>query len=230
MRFTIGSSTRQVEPDAVIIAGYTGRDREKVQHHIDELAALGIAPPPSVPAYWLQPPWLAVQADDVVVVGAQTSGEAELALVGDGGDLFVTLASDHTDRAAEAIDVELSKAICPVPVATEAWPLADVDGHWDELVLRSWIAATDGDAADVRYQDDVCASLVRPLDLLSGYPFGRPPRFVMLTGTVAVIGDIRPSARFRAELHDPVRRRSIHLDYRITSLAAHAASMTETAR
>jgi hypothetical protein len=230
VRFTIGSARRQFEPDAVIIAGYTGRDREKVQHHIDELAALGIAPPPSVPAYWLQPPWLAVQADDVVVVGAQTSGEAELALVGDADELFVTLASDHTDRAAEAIDVELSKAVCPVPVATEAWPVADVDGHWDELVLRSWIADTDGDVADVRYQDDVCASLVAPLDLLSGYPYGRPQRFVMLTGTVAVIGDIRPSTRFRAELHDPLLRRSIHLDYRITSLAAQAASMTETAR
>ena len=50
----------------------------------------------------------------------------------------------------------------------------------------------------------------------------------MLTGTVAVIGDIRPSTRFRAELHDPVRRRSIHLDYRITSPAAQAAPMTET--
>jgi hypothetical protein len=214
----------------VIIAGYTGRDREKVQHHIDELAALGVAPPPSVPAYWLQPPWLAVQAENVVVVGAQTSGEAELTLVGDGGELFVTLASDHTDRAAEAIDVELSKAICPVPVATEAWPLAEVDGHWDELVLRSWIADTDGDEADVPYQDDVCASLLPPLELLSGYPYERPEHFVMLTGTVAVIGDIRPSTCFRAELHDPVVHRSIYLDYRVTSLAAQTASMTETAR
>jgi hypothetical protein len=229
VRFTIGSSVRQHEPEAVIIAGYTGRDRDKVQHHIDELAAIGIPPPPSVPAYWLQPPWLAVQTDGIVVVGERTSGEAEVALVADGDELFVTLASDHTDRAAEATDVELSKAICPVPVAAEAWPVADVDGHWDDLVLRSWIADRD-DSADVPYQDASCASLIPPLELLAGYPQRRPDRFVMLTGTVAVIGDIRPSRRFRAELHDPVGGRSIHLEYGITSLAARAALMTETSR
>ena len=124
MRWRVGTATRDVELEAVIIAGYTGRDRAAVQHHIDELAAIGVPPPPSFPAYWLQPPWLAMSSDEIVVVGERTSGEAELALVGDGDDLFVTLASDHTDRAAEAIDVELSKAICPVPVAAEAWPLA----------------------------------------------------------------------------------------------------------
>ena len=153
----------------------------------------------------------------IVVAGDQTSGEAELCLVGDGDDLFVTLVSDHTDRAAEAIDIELSKAICPVPVATRAWPVTDLEGHWDDLVLRSWI--DDGDD-EVVYQDAACASLVPPLDLLAGYPGARPERFVMLTGTVPVIGAIRPSSHFRAELHDPVLERSIELDYHVFALAA----------
>jgi hypothetical protein len=143
-------------------------------------------------------------------------------LVGVGDDLYVTLASVHTDRAAEAIDIELSKAVCPVPIATEAWPIADVDGHWDDLVLRSWIVELDGAGADddeVLYQDDVCSSLVPPLDLLAGLPHSRPHRFVMLTGTVPVRGDIRPARRFRAELHDPHRQRSIDLAYDIESLS-----------
>jgi hypothetical protein len=230
MRFTVDGAELDIDPDAVIIAGYTGRDRAKVQHHIDELAAIGVPPPASFPAYWLQPPWLATSSSTVVVTGANTSGEAELALVGDGDDLYVTLASDHTDRAAEAIDIELSKAVCPVPVAAEAWAIADVDGHWDDLVLRSWIVELDGDDSgdEVLYQDDVCASLVPPLDLLAGLPHARPHRFVMLTGTVPVRGDIRAARRFRAELHDPHRDRSIHLAYDIESLSAltHPARRT----
>ena len=42
--------------DVVIVAGYTGRDRELVQHHIDELAAIGVPPPGRFPAYWLRRP------------------------------------------------------------------------------------------------------------------------------------------------------------------------------
>jgi hypothetical protein len=220
-RFTVGETVIEVAADAVIVAGYTGRDRELVQHHIDELAAIGVPPPPAFPAYWVLPPWLLTAEPVVVVAGDRTSGEAELCLVGDGDELYVTLASDHTDRAAEAVDIELSKAICPVPIATEAWRVADVDGHWDDLVLRSWIVEGDGGPDDeVPYQDGACSSLVPPLDLLAGFPFTRPPRFAMLTGTVPVIGDIRPGRRFRAELHDPVRRRSIHLSYEISPLAA----------
>jgi hypothetical protein len=226
MRFTVGEIVRDVELDAIIVAGYTGRDRAKVQEHIDELAEIGVPPPPSFPTYWLLPPWLATSASEVVVAGERTSGEAELALVADGDELFVTLASDHTDRAAEAVDIELSKAICPVPIATEAWPAAEVDGHWDELVLRSWIDEDDhdrrsggGGEAGVPYQDAPCAALVPPLELLAGYSYTRPVRLAMLTGTVPVIGDIRPSSRFRAELHDPVHERSIVLAYDVRSLA-----------
>jgi hypothetical protein len=231
MQFSVDGGELDIDLDAVIIAGYTGRDRAKVQHHIDELAAIGVPPPASFPAYWLQPPWLATSSSTVVVTGANTSGEAELALVGDGDDLYVTLASDHTDRAAEAIDIELSKAICPVPVAGDAWPIADVDGHWDDLVLRSWIVElenSDGADAEVLYQDDACSSLVPPLDLLAGLPHARPHRFLMLTGTVPVRGDIRPARRFRAELHDPHRDRSIQLTYDIESLfeVTHPARRT----
>lgn len=217
IQLQVGDQRIGVQPETIIVAGYTGRDRAKVQHHIEELAAIGVPPPESFPSYWLLPPWLASTADNIVVAGAETSGEAELCLVADGDEMYVTLASDHTDRAAEAIDIELSKAICPTPVATEAWPLADVDGHWDQLVLRSWI--TEAGTATV-YQDDECSSLVPPLDLLAGFPYRRPRAFLLLTGTVPVQGAIRPSGSFRAELHDPVIGRSIDLSYGVTTLDA----------
>ena len=211
-----------LELDAVLVAGYTGRDRDEVQHHIDELAAIGIPPPDHFPTYWALPPWLATQSPGIVVAGDRTSGEAEVCLVGDGDDLYVTIASDHTDRAAEAIDIELSKAICPVPIAGAAWPAGELDGHWDELVLRSWVAAADG--TDEIYQDGTCAALVPALQLLADLPFPRPGRFALLTGTVPVIGGIRPSPTFRAELYDPVLDRSIELAYLTSDLASNLAS------
>jgi hypothetical protein len=217
VRLSVGEGARDVGLAAVVVAGYTGRDRAQVQHHIDELAVLGVPPPVTFPTYWVLPPWLATADPTVVVAGDRTSGEAELCLVVDGADLFVTLASDHTDRAVEAIDVELSKAICPVPIAEQAWPADDVDGHWDDLVLRSWIVE---DGREVAYQDATCAALVPALDLLAGLPQRPFGSFALLTGTVPVLGGIRPSTRFRAELHDPVRQRSIELAYDVAPLAA----------
>jgi hypothetical protein len=217
-----GDRSRTVDVQAVLVAGYTGRDRDEVQHHIDELAAIGIPPPDRFPTYWALPPWLLSQDPSIVVAGDRTSGEAELCLVADGDHLLVTLASDHTDRAAEAVDIGLSKAICPVPIARQAWPAAAVDGHWDDLVLRSWI--TDADGAEATYQEGSCASLVPALELLAGVPFRRPQRFALLTGTVPVLGGIRPSASFRAELHDPVRGRSIALAYTTTDLTSALAA------
>jgi hypothetical protein len=217
MNFSIGGQQRHIELDAVVIAGYTGRDRDAVMHHIEELAAIGVPPPASVPAYWLLPPWLATNSGATVTTGAGTSGEAELCLLVDGDDVFVSLASDHTDREAEAIDIGMSKAICQKPVANEAWPIADIEDRWDDLVLRSWIV---DDGVEVLYQEGSCATLVPPPQLLAGIPFERPTRFMMLTGTVPVRGPIRPSAEFRAELHDPKRRRSIELRYTVRALKA----------
>jgi hypothetical protein len=167
------------------------------------------------------PPHLATTSGRITVVGGGSSGEAEVCLVVDGDETFVSLASDHTDRQAESIDIGLSKAICPKPLAAEGWPIADVDGRWDELVLRSWIVEGNG---EVRYQEGPCSSLVPPPELLAGIPFARPRAFMLLTGTVPVLGGIRPSARFRAELHDPRRRRSIHLGYDVVALDGSVTS------
>jgi len=40
------------EPTALVIAGWTGRDPAAVQHHIDELAALGVPAPSTVPLFY----------------------------------------------------------------------------------------------------------------------------------------------------------------------------------
>lgn len=215
MQLTVNGDVCEIDLEMFVVAGYTGRDREAVLHHIHELEELGVAPPPYVPFYWRFPPWIAQSTDRVVVSGAQTSGEAEVALVVDGDRVYVTVGSDHTDRAAEAIDIAMSKAICPKVLGTEAWTAESIGDRWGELELRSW-ATVDG--VEVPYQEGRCSDLVAPPDLLAGIPFDRPVRFAMLTGTVPAIGGVRPASRFRAELRDPGTGRSLHLAYDVVSL------------
>ena len=143
LSFTLDGGSVEIDPTAVVIAGFTGRDRDAVQHHLAELAELGVPTPDTVPSFYLTPGTSAVQQPRLSMVSAETSGEAEAVLVFDGDDAYLTLGSDHTDRAAEAIDIPLSKLACPKPLATEAWRLEEVAGHADDLTVRSWIT-TDG--------------------------------------------------------------------------------------
>ncbi|HMG42718.1 MAG TPA: DUF2848 family protein [Acidimicrobiales bacterium] len=203
--------------EAVVVAGYTGRDRAAVDEHIAELAAMGVAPPATVPAYWGFPPWIASQSDRVTVVGDGTSGEVEPCLVVDGDDVYLTVASDHTDRAVEAVDIGLSKHVCPKVIGREAWPLAEVADRLDRLELRSWV---DG---DVLYQDGTTAALVDPRELLVGLPFPRPRCFALLGGTVPTIGGLRPAARFRGELRDPATGACLTVAYDVDVLDTRSA-------
>jgi uncharacterized protein DUF2848 len=71
-------------------------------------------------------------------VAAETSGEVETVIFSAGG-LWVALGSDHTDRAAEAYSVALSKQLCRKVVAAELWRFDDVEPHWDWLTLRAHV-------------------------------------------------------------------------------------------
>ena len=213
VRLEIGGVERVFAPEVLVVIGYAGRDRAAVEHHIDELAELGVPRPASIPLYMAFPPGLVSQAPSITVAGGETSGEAEIAVAVDGGEAFVTLGSDHTDRALEAVDIVASKGVCPKPVALTGWPAGVVGDRWDDLVLRSRI---DGDAL---YQDGSAAANLHPLELVAAIPWvGRPPGcFVAFTGTVPVIGGIRPSTGFRAELSGPGLA-EIELSYRVETV------------
>ncbi len=210
--------TLRIEPEAVIIAGFTGRDTAAVLEHLEELRDLGVPAPSSVPSYYQALGSAAVQRPVLQVLGAETSGEAEAVLLLDGDTSFLTLGSDHTDRAAEAFDIGLAKVVCQKPVAAFAWPFNEVAAHLDELELRSWITEDNNEAL---YQEGTLGEL-RPLgELIEAVPFNkRPDRFALFTGTVSAIGGIRPGSRFRASLVDPVLERSISLSYEIEALNA----------
>ena len=218
MRLSVEGAERAFAPEALVVIGYAGRDRAAVEHHIDELAALGVPRPATVPLFMVFPPWLITQAPSVTVAGSDTSGEAEIVVVVDGDETFVTVGSDHTDRVLEAVDIVASKGVCPKPVAATGWTAASVGDNWDGLTLRSRI---DG---GVLYQDGSAAANLPPLDLVASIPWaGRPPGcFVAFTGTVPVIGDIRPSTRFSAELSAPGLP-LLKLEYRVDAVPGLSA-------
>jgi hypothetical protein len=214
LRFVVQPSGRLLsfEPEIVIVAGYTGRDRDAVLAHIRELAELGVPPPESVPSFYAASPELLTQRDVVVTAEPETSGEAEVALLVDGEDCYVTLASDHTDRAAERIDVELSKRMCHKVVAQGAWPLGAVLGHWDTLRLKGWIA----NGTEQEYQSGSAGSLLPADEILAAIPWRtKPSRFAVLCGTVPTTGGLRASRSFRAELTDSLTSATLELVYHV---------------
>ncbi len=213
MRLSIDGTERVFAPEALVVIGYAGRDRAAVEHHIDELAALGVPRPASIPLFMAFSPGLIAQEPSMAVTGANTSGEAEIVVVVDGDEAFVTVGSDHTDRDLEAVHMIASKAVCPKPVAASGWAASAVGDRWEDLWLRSRI---DG---GVLYQDGSAAMNRHPLELVATIPWaGSPPGcFVAFTGTVPVIGDIRPSDTFSAELSGPGLP-PIKLSYRVETV------------
>src|SRR6185503_14926747 len=152
-------------------AGWTGRDRAAIDHHIEELAAIGVPRPSSVPLYYRAAASLLTQAPQIEVLGAGSSGEVEPVLVRARGRWWLTAGSDHTDRDAERAGVALSKQLCAKPVASQAWSWDELAARADTIALRSEIFE---DGRWVRYQDGTLAS-IRPLEqLIAGLPADAP--------------------------------------------------------
>ncbi|TAN30041.1 MAG: DUF2848 domain-containing protein [Castellaniella sp.] len=214
-----GSSTPiTTDIHTLIIAGWSGRDTAAIEHHIKELAELGIKPPSALPLYYRVSPHQLTQDSQIQVVGDSTSGEVEAFIFPIDGELYVTVASDHTDRKLEAYSIALSKQICSKPIGGAAWRMADVQDHWDDLVLRSYI---EEGGHQVLYQEGSLASLRSPGNLIAGLTAGAttlPDHTAMSCGTVGAIGGIRPSASFSMELFDPRLNRCLSHHYRIQCL------------
>src|SRR3954465_2475716 len=100
LRLTNAANEQPIEftPRRVVLAGYTGRDRELVQRHIDELLAQGIPAPERTPELYH------VNSDALQINGSlpkgrgTSSGEVEFVLLFIGATLYVAVGSDHTDR------------------------------------------------------------------------------------------------------------------------------------
>ncbi|MEM9344064.1 MAG: DUF2848 domain-containing protein [Pseudomonadota bacterium] len=212
MRFDTPQGPVEAAPTHVTIAGWTGRDRAAVDHHIGELAAIGVAPPSTVPLYYRVSKDLLTQTS-LQVLGPDTSGEVEPLVIRTGGKLYLGLGSDHTDRALEATSVAASKQVCAKPIAAGLWPWEEVEDHLDALHLTTDI---EENGAWVRYQDGTLAA-IRPLpELIEGAAL--PDEAALFCGTLPAIGGVRAAQSYRMALTDPMRDRAIRLDYTVASL------------
>lgn len=211
------TESRAVALRAAVIAGWTGRDPIAREKHIAELEAIGIARPKSTPIYYRVAAARLTTASAIEASGGDSSGEVELVLIRDAGVLWVGVGSDHTDRKVEAYSITVSKQMCDKPVAGDLWAFEEVRGHWDSLVLRSWI---DEEGERRLYQEGTAASMLPPDTIMAGFSAtgALPDGTAMFCGTLAAKGGIRPSNRFSFELFDPVLNRRISHAYEVVVL------------
>jgi hypothetical protein len=151
------------------------------------------------------------------VLGPDSSGEVEPVVMAMADGLWIGVGSDHTDRKAEASGIALSKQLCGKPIGAQLWSYADVEGHWDELTLRSWATIS---GKRVLYQESPASSLRTPRDLIRRYTGSDmlPAGTLMFCGTPGAIGGVRPGTRFEMELQDPVLNRTLTHAYDIDVL------------
>lgn len=205
--------------ESCVAIGYAGRDQESVRRHVEELARLGVPRPASVPSlYWVAPEQVFC-ADRIQVVGDETSAEVEFFLAPDlGGNLYLTVVSDHSDRKLESVSVAKAKQICPKIVGPEFWALDDVRDHWNELRLSCYAYMPD----KTLYQSAPLSALLDWRELLelarADAPCAGPVAFC--SGTVPVEGGaIRYADAWDIRLEDPVMGRTMEHHYTVVRLA-----------
>ena len=218
VRFRVDGVARNFDVRQVVIAGWTGRDREAVEHHVAELEAIGVRRPSAIPCFYRVGTMLVTTAAEVDVVGRESSGEAEFVLVSAADGIHIGIGSDHTDRKVETYGITVSKQMCPKPIGPDLWRLADVEPHWDTLMIRSHVTLS---GSRVLYQEVPVTRMLAPRDLLARFPDSPgvlPPGTVMFCGTLPALGEIAGGDRFEVELLDPVRNQRLHHGYAARSL------------
>ena len=212
-----GVPARAHEIRQLVIAGWTGRDRDALEQHISELEALGVKRPSRTPIFYRVSANRATLDSHIEVTGAETSGEVEFVLLATAGKLWVGVGSDHTDRAAESYDVTASKQMCDKPLAPLFWDYAEVAPHWEKLRLRSYIEEA---SERVLYQEGSVLAMLDPATLITRYT-GQPTLpegCMMFCGTLPARDGIRYADKFELELEDPVLARQISHRYTVECL------------
>ena len=212
-----GGETDRAElaPQMLIVAGWTGRDEKALHHHIEELAAIGVPRPSSVPVFYRISTANLTQAAHLEVLGPDTSGEAEPVIVAMQDGLWLGVGSDHTDRKAETMGIALSKQLCAKVIGTTLWRLDEVAPHWDQLILRAYVTIG---GKRLKYQEGPLSAMRNPSDLMSRAGANFVAGTLMFCGTLAAIGGIRPATQFTALLEDPILGREMTCGYEVDVL------------
>lgn len=212
------SQTVAFDVKKIFNAGWAGRDRAAVQHHIDELAVLGVPEPKHVPTLFALGNHMLTCAEEIQVHGDETSGEVEYVLFQHQGELFVTAGSDQTDRRLETHSIPKSKNMCLNVMAGHAWPYAEVKDHFDELVLDCNVTCN---GTVKPYQHDRVAALLGPdywIDVLQQRLGSLEDGLVFFSGTIGTVEGLVTGSAYAFSLYDPVLDRRIDHSYQCTLL------------
>lgn len=204
-----------------VVAGYTGRDAAAVQHHIDELAAIGVAPPPEVPMFYPVESATVNSHAEYPDSANLTSGEIEPVYIRHRGVYYLGVGSDHTDRDLERSDIGDSKRACPKPVGLDVIRIGSAS-DLAALSLDDAIARCTVDGA--RYQEGRLDGLRTPSDiaerLIARFDLAEDDDFVCLGGTLPLLdGAFTPGERWSVEIELADGTRLTH-DYRMKGHAA----------
>ena len=204
----------------MVNAGYVGKNQEEVRRHIQELAEKGIPGPKSTPVLF---PVVcnALVTDSVVeVYGSETSGEVEyVLLVINEDEVYVGLGSDHTDRHLEETDIPRSKQICPNLMSRTVWPLEEVQGDWDDLLMNANVVK---DGEEIRYQEGRLGLLLNPAELMAFVKSKIPgplEDLVIFSGTMGMLTEgFVFGEKFSSKLIDEKLNRRLEISYDVKPL------------
>jgi hypothetical protein len=204
----------------MVNAGYVGKNQEEVRRHIDELAAKGIPGPKSIPVLY---PVVcnALSLEPMIeVYGNETSGEVEYVLcVITEDEVYVGLGSDHTDRHLEETDIPRAKQICPNIMGRTVWPLAEVESHWDDLLITASVLNNE---KDTLYQEGRLGLLLNPAELMAFVKSKIPgplDNMIIFSGTLGTLtGEFVFGQKFSTQLIDEKLNRRLEISYDIKPL------------
>lgn len=207
-------STIEFVPEALIVAGFTGRNRKKLDAHLRELALQGIRAPANVPTFYEVPLQLLSTDEEIHVTSRHTSGEVEPVLFCTPGSWYLGIGSDHTARDIERQDIAESKRVCAKVISSRAFLYETVVPRWDEIVIRSWAGV-----GGTLYQEAKLAMIAPPNDLVAGayrHLGNTPKSIVVFLGTVPLCsGQFEFSSTFKAELEVPQIEEKLRIHYRV---------------
>jgi hypothetical protein len=215
-----GRSPLAFQYERMVNAGYVGKNQEEVRRHIEELAAKGIPGPKSTPTLYPVVLNALTTGSWIEVYGEKSSGEVEyVLLVKNPDEVYVGLGSDHTDRFLEEVDIPRAKQICPNILSRVVWPLDEVAGHWDELIMASNVICN---GESTRYQEGKLGLLLNPSELMAFVQgkLGTPLRdTIIFSGTMGMLGgEFLYGEGLFAELIDGQLNRRLGIDYRVKLL------------
>ncbi|MEA1963627.1 MAG: DUF2848 family protein [Candidatus Aerophobetes bacterium] len=212
----------QFKVKRMINAGYVGRNLEEVKAHIEELKRYEIPPPSSVPMIFPILSHNITTESRIEVIGSKTSGEVEYVLLLSRENVFVGVGSDHTDRDLESQSIIKSKQICQNVISRDIWKYEDVKSSWDDLLIQSWVKASDKDE-EILYQKASLGTIISAAEIMnlvkSKIIDGEEDGLVIFSGTIpTVTNEIIHGSYFRSELIDSRLKRSLTCEYQIKKL------------